>query len=165
MAQALAAAIDAHADIINLSLAGPSDPLLTRLVQRAVQAGVIVVGAVPANGLRDEFPANIAAVIAVDETENENGDASVMRAPGREVISLAPDGHYDFYSGSSLATAEVTGLVALLRSERRHLSAQQAQLLLTDSAVEGTAQGSIPNACVALATLMHRADCRARELD
>jgi len=165
LAQALAAAIDAHADIINLSLAGPSDPLLTRLVQRAVQAGVIVVGAVPANGLRDEFPANIAAVIAVDETENENGDASVMRAPGREVISLAPDGHYDFYSGSSLATAEVTGLVALLRSERRHLSAQQAQLLLTDSAVEGTAQGSIPNACVALATLMHRADCRARELD
>ena len=49
-AQALSAAIEAHADVINLSLAGPSDHLLTRLVDRAA-AGIIVVGAVPADGL------------------------------------------------------------------------------------------------------------------
>ena len=159
LAQALAAAIEARADVINLSLAGPSDPLLTRLVQRALAAGIIVVGAVPLDGLRNDFPANIPAVIAVGEIENDNTGAGIVRAPGREVISLAPEGHYDFYSGSSLATAEVSGLVALLRAERKHLSAQQAELLLTDSAP------SVPNACVALAALLHRTDCRAHDSD
>ncbi len=154
LAQALAAAIEAHADIINLSLAGPSDPLLTRLVQRALEEGTIVVGAVPADGQRNDFPANIPAVIAVDAIENTNDAAvlhgSLVRAPGREVLSLAPDGHYDFYSGSSLATAEVSGLIALLRAERRQLSPREAAQLLADSA------STVPNACVALANLMHR---------
>lgn len=164
LAQALAAAINAHADVINLSLAGPSDPLLTRLVQRAVDGGTIVVGAVPASGLRNDFPADIPAVIAVDEVENDNADARVMRAPGRDVISLAPGGHYDFYSGSSLATAEVSGLVALLRADRKHLSAQQAELLLMDSESNGSG-GAVPNACAALAALLHSTACRAGNSD
>lgn len=158
LAQALAAAIEAHADIINLSLAGPSDPLLTRLVQRALDRGMIVVGAVPLDGLRKDFPADIPAVIAVDAIENESGGAGlnehIVRAPGRDVISLAPMGHYDFYSGSSLATAEISGVVALLRAQRRNLSAHEAESLLTENAP------SVPNACAALATLLHRSDCR-----
>jgi subtilisin family serine protease len=163
LAQALAAAIEAHADVINLSLAGPSDPLLTRLVLRALDRGAIVVGAVPTNGLRNDFPANIPDVIAVDAVENGNSaailSAGIVHAPGRDVISLAPDGHYDFYSGSSLATAEISGLVALLRAERKHLSAQDAESLLSGSAT------TVPNACVALANLLHRTDCRARISD
>ncbi|HEY2417431.1 MAG TPA: S8 family serine peptidase, partial [Steroidobacteraceae bacterium] len=99
------------------------------------------------------------AVIAVDAVENDNTDSSIVRAPGRDVISLAPEGHYDFYSGSSLATAEVSGLVALLRAERKQLSAAQAQGLLTEEAP------AIPNACVALASLMHRPDCHVRDSD
>ena len=157
LAQALAAAIEAHADVINLSLAGPSDPLLTRLVQRALDRGMIVVGAVPLDGLRNDFPADIPAVIAVDAIENESGSAGlkadIVRAPGRDVISLAPMGHYDFYSGSSLATAEVSGVVALLRAQRRNLSPREAQVLLSENAP------SVPNACAALATLLHRSDC------
>jgi len=158
LAQALAAAIEAHADIINLSLAGPSDPLLTRLVERALDRGTIVVGAVPLGGLRNDFPADIPAVIAVDAIENGSGSAGlndhIVRAPGRDVISLAPMGHYDFYSGSSLATAEISGVVALLRSQRRNLSAREADSLLSENAP------SVPNACAALATLLHRPDCR-----
>jgi subtilisin family serine protease len=163
LAQALAAAIDARADIINLSLAGPSDPLLTRLVQRALDRGAIVVGAVPLDGLRNDFPTDIPAVIAVDAIEHETvrtlANEDILRAPGREIISLAPEGHYDFYSGSSLATAEVSGLVALLRAERRNLSARDAESLLTESASTANAS-SVPNACVALAALLHRTDCR-----
>lgn len=157
LAQALAAAIDARADVINLSLAGPSDPLLTRLVQRALDRGTIVVGAVPLDGLRNDFPADIPAVIAVDAIENESAGAAprddIVRAPGRDVISLAPMGHYDFYSGSSLATAEISGVVALLRAQRRNLSAHEVELLLSENAP------SVPNACAALATLLHRSDC------
>lgn len=155
LAQAISAAIEAHADIINLSLAGPRDPLLTRLVEQAGAAGIIVVGAVPPDGQRDTFPTNIPSVIAVDAIEDGNSAADVLRAPGRDVMSLAPHGHYDFYSGSSLATAEVTGLVALLRSERPRLTARDAQTLLSGSAT------AAPNACAALESMMPGKRCAA----
>jgi len=163
LAQALAAAVETHADIINLSLAGPSDPLLTRLVGRAVDAGIIIVGAVPADGLRNTFPTNIAAVIAVDAIENGHANPSILLAPGRDVISLAPEGHYDFFSGSSLATAEVSGLVALLRSQRPRLTAREAEALLSGSAsvTSGGVPVSPPNACAALARMLKRSDCPA----
>lgn len=163
LAQALAAAIEAHADIINLSLEGPSDPLLSRLIQRGLNAGIIVVGAVASDGLRNSFPTSIAGVIAADAIENEHRTAGVVRAPGRDVVSLAPQGHYDFYSGSSLATAEITGIIALLRAERSHLTAPQAQALLSAAAGADTpaASPSVPNACVALEMLLHKASCRS----
>jgi hypothetical protein len=153
LAQALAAAIEAHADIINFSLAGPSDPLLARLIHRAMDAGIIVIGAVPPEGRADTFPSGIAGVIAVDAIEDHRAVAGVLRAPGRDVLSLAPQGHYDYYSGSSLATAEITGIVALLRSSHPHLSAQEALALL-----EAGSSG-VPNACAALGTLLHKSGC------
>ena len=99
LAQAIAAAVEARVDIINLSLAGPDDPLLRRLVARAIDAGIIVVGAVPADGQRNAFPTNIDAVIAVDTAESGHAQTKVLYAPGRDVLSLAPQAHYDFYSG------------------------------------------------------------------
>ncbi len=161
LAQALAAAIEARADIINLSLAGPSDPLLTRLVKRGLARGAIVVGAVPADGLRRSFPTDIDGVLAVDAIEAGHHFTGTIAAPGRDILSLAPDGHYDFYSGSSLATAEVSGLVALLRAERPHLTGREAAALLVG--VPGAAGiGDVPNACTALAALTHRPPCRER---
>jgi subtilisin family serine protease len=158
LAQALSAAIEAHADIINLSLGGPSDPLLTRLVKRGLAGGAIVVGAMPRAGTRTGFPVEIDGVIAADTLEAGSGTAGVVRAPGRDVLSLAPEGHYDFFSGSSLAAAEVSGLIALLKSERPRLSAREAEALLNASTAGG-AKG--PNACAALAALLHRGQCGA----
>ncbi len=164
LAQALAAAIEERVDIINLSLAGPSDPLLTRLVGHAAAAGIIVVGAVPADGLRRAFPTDIASVIAVDAIESGHSNSGILRAPGLDVVSLAPHGHYDFYSGSSLATAEVSGLVALLRAQSPHLTARDAQALLAESAAAESVEGRAvaPNACAALASMMHGKRCAAQ---
>lgn len=164
LAQALSAAIEDRVDIINLSLAGPSDPLLTRLVQRAAGAGIIVVGAVPADGQRRTFPTDIASVIAVDTLESGHTESGILRAPGVDVMSLAPHGHYDFYSGSSLATAEVSGLVALLRAQSPHLSAHDAQAILAQSAppAQNGARAAPPNACAALAAIPHRKVCTAQ---
>jgi hypothetical protein len=164
LAQALAAAIDARADVINLSLAGPSDPLLTRLVQRALASGAIVIGAVPPHEARGAFPAGIPGVIGVDAIENDDAGVATIRAPGREVLSLAPDGHYDFYSGSSLATAEISGIVALLRSGRPHLSSAQATSLLVHSTPSASAAlpRPVPDACAALKTLLRRGECAAQ---
>ena len=158
LAQALSAAIEARADIINLSLAGPGDPLLSRLVRRALAAGAIVVGAMPRDGRRSGFPVGIDGVIAADTLEAGHAAAGVVLAPGRDVLSLAPDGHYDFFSGSSLAAAEVSGVIALLRSERPRLTGRDAAALL-DASAAGRSTG--PNACAALAALLHRGPCSA----
>lgn len=155
LAQALAAAIEAHADVINLSLAGPSDPLLSRLVRRALDAGAIVVGAVPRDGSRNSFPVDVDGVIAVDTLESGATAPGTIRAPGRDILSLAPVGHYEFFSGSSLAAAQVSGLVALMKAESRQLTGRDAARLLVDSAQGGAA----PNACAALAGLLHGGSC------
>ena len=156
LAQAIAAAVDAHADIINLSLGGPSDPLLSRLIHQALDAGAIVVGAMPRDGTRSGFPVDIAGVIAVDMLETGQPQPGVLRVPGRDVLSLAPDGHYDFYTGSSLAAAEVSGIIALLKAERPGLTGHQVQMAL-EASTENPALP--PNACAALASLRHQRLC------
>jgi subtilisin family serine protease len=149
LAQAIAAAIEARADIINLSLDGPDDPLLSRLIRHAQDDGIIVVGAIPPDGLRDAFPTNIAHVIAVDAIENNFTTAGVIRAPGRDVLSLAPNDRYDFYNGSSLATAEISGVIALLRSKQSHLTAREAEVLLSSESP------AVPDVCAALDVMSH----------
>ena len=154
LAQALAAAIDVHADIINLSLGGPSDPLLTRLLRRSLDAGAIVIGAMPRDGVRRGFPAEVDGVIVADVAELSRTAPGVVLAPGRDVLSLAPDGRYDFYSGSSLAAAEVSGVVALLKHERPRLTTREAESLLSNRV-----SPAVPNACDALTTMAGRGRC------
>ncbi len=50
LARALVAALDAHAQVVNLSLAGPADPLLNNLIREGVHRGVLFVGAAAADG-------------------------------------------------------------------------------------------------------------------
>lgn len=164
LAQALAGAITARAHIINLSLIGPADPLLTALVGKAVEAKAIVVGAADPNAGPKSFPAALADVIAVTESETQNSDERVLRAPGRDLVTLVPQGHYDFASGSSLATAQVTGVIALLLERQRKLTTNGILRILQASTQEQqTAHGRVSsiNACRALAQLEPARACAA----
>lgn len=156
IARALAAAIEAHADVINLSLGGPSDPLLTRLVEKALAEGAIVVGAMPRDGVRHGFPVAIDGVIAVDVDGRGARTAGVLHAPGSDIVSLAPGGHYDFYSGSSLAAAEISGIILLLRAEHPRLSSREALVVLAGTEA---ARAAGPDACAALEALNPRGSC------
>jgi subtilisin family serine protease len=154
LAKALTVAIESGANIINLSLGGPADPLLTQLVQYALRRGVIVVGAVPPDGRGDGFPVGVSGVIAVDVAGHAAG-GSALRAPGREVLTLTPGGHYDFVSGSSLAAAHVSGAVALLLATDSGLDPVAVRSLLAQS----SGQGDIINVCNALAALRPEDSC------
>lgn len=147
LAQALAGAIDRGAQVINLSLGGPHDELLTRLVQAAQARGAVVVGAMPPGGARDGFPVGIPGVIAVGD-----GRSGELAAPMREVLTLTPGGRYDFASGSSIAAAQVSGLAALLLERRPGLDG---------TALERMLRSSGPNACRALAALDAGCRCAA----
>lgn len=169
LAKALAAAIDARVQIANLSLAGPEDSLLTRLVARGQQQGIVFVGAASssadtaANGKpQPEFPAGIDDVIKVAAIEHHRAEPGTVLAPGAEVLTLAPQGHYDFVSGSSLAAANVSGAIALLMARDRTVTAGQLKQLLTTTArtvTAGDATEASVNACAALAALLKQGAC------
>jgi Subtilase family len=159
LAKALSAAIDARVSIMNLSLAGPTDELLTRLVKQARQRGIIVVGATPA-GRPAGFPGDIEGVISVAATERAMDGARLM-APGAEVLTLVPGNHYDFASGSSIAAANVSGVIALLLAKDRGVSSTGLLQLLTSTsshADDGAQSGSV-NAVAALCTLVKDDSC------
>lgn len=163
LAQALAAAAGAQAGIVNLSLGGPPDALLTRIVERLLARGVVVVGAVPPSGRREGFPTAIEGVIAVDASTRRPASHRVLYAPGSEVFTLTPAGRYDVASGSSMAAAEVSGVAALLLAARPKLNAAEIESLLARSAIGGGSDlrqsGASVNACAALQSLRPSAVC------
>ena len=163
LAKALAAAIEARIDIVNLSLTGPADPLLTRLVEVGLRRGVVFVGATPPNSDGSVFPTGIPGVIGVDAAGAKASADSVLFAPASEVLTLVPDGRYDFLSGSSLAAASVSGGIALLLARDRNLRAENARDLLARSSRKvATSQGEAAsvNLCAAMAALMHQPECK-----
>jgi len=131
LAQAIAAALDARVQIVNLSIAGPADPLLSALIEAGLRRGVIFVGA-SAPGA-DAFPTAIPGVIDVGSTEHVSGKPTVT-APGVHVLTLHPGAQYDFESGTSVAAAEVSGVVALLLSADPHLTIDAVEDLLKRTA-------------------------------
>lgn len=146
LAKALAAAIDLKADVVNLSLGGPSDPLLRRLVEYGLKRGMIFVGALP-TGESIGFPCDIAGVLAVDIVGHVPSARTALFAPGTDVLTLLPHDRYDFLSGSSLAAANVSGSIALLLSTHRQWNAEQVRSILAHT----SAAGASINVCAALA--------------
>lgn len=166
IAQALADALAARAQVINLSLVGPSDPLLEALIAKATGSGVIVVGAV-SDDPRLAFPARLPHVLAVAAAERSLGTGNaandgILRAPARDIVTLVPNGHYDFASGHSLATAQISGVVALLLARNQKLSVTRLRDLLSQSTERhDTTHGPFlsVNACTALAQVVRGASC------
>jgi subtilisin family serine protease len=163
LARALSAAFDAHAQVINLSLAGPDDPLLGELIREGQRRGVLFVGAAGDGTLSQDGLLHRTGVIEVASDESRSSVTAVLHAPGREILTLLPGGHYDFASGVSIATAQVSGVVALMLAKAPGLSAAAAYGLLRDTSssltvAEGHAAGV--DACAAVVALTHQGSCR-----
>ncbi|KAB7778780.1 S8 family serine peptidase [Xanthomonas sp. LMG 12459] len=130
LAKALAAIGDTRTRIVNLSLGGPADPLLRKLLEQLLRDGRIVVAAMPPNGRLDGFPDGIPGVIVVRSSATAPAPAGVLSAPGEDILTTQPNGGYDFTSGSSMATAHVSGVVALLLALAPQLDARSVHDLL-----------------------------------
>jgi hypothetical protein len=164
LAKALAFAIDARPHVINLSLGGPRDALLERLLRVALTRGIVVVAAYGEAGT-DVFPGSVAGVLAVRASSSTGGGgarAGELAAPGQEILSTVPGGSYDFFSGSSLAAAQVTGVTALLLEHRR-VGPDRVATLLRETARGNGAAGAAPvvDACAALARVKRGVRCAA----
>lgn len=115
LAKALAFALDHNARIINMSLSGPPDILLERLIGVGLTRGKAIVAATDPAATDGGFPASIPGVIAVSDRPVRIARNPVYVAPGRDIPTTEPGSTWSIVSGSSYSAAHVSGLLALLR--------------------------------------------------
>ena len=140
-------------DIINLSLCGPNDALLQRILASLIDQGVVVVAAAANNGTNGQvFPASMTGVIAVATIGNggdRGGETKIetVYAPGDKILVAVPKNDYEFRSGSSLATAHVTGIAALLKAKFPDMQTNEIRSALLLSQLSGNEDVVAVNAC------------------
>lgn len=152
LAKALQYAILRNVRIINLSLGGPRDRLLERLLDKGLERGITILGAVDPEAPADTFPAAHPGVIAVATRWAPDAPAGVVLMPGNDVLTTVPNGRWGLVSGSSFATAHVSGVAALLLECSPRLGPGEMAILLRASARRASADGAsaVLDVCVTL---------------
>jgi subtilisin family serine protease len=117
-------AIARGAKVINMSFAGPYDPMLQMALKKAHEKNVVLVAAAGNMGPQSKplYPAadeNVIAVTAVDEKDAllpqaNQGPHVALAAPGVNVWEATPQASYNFTTGTSVAAAHVSGVAALI---------------------------------------------------
>ncbi|ARK32206.1 peptidoglycan-binding protein [Halalkalibacter krulwichiae] len=142
-------AITNKIDIINLSLGTSNDSAtLKQMVDRAYDHGIILVAAAGNHGTGSgntvEFPARYDSVIAVSAVDSNNkrgsfsatGPAVELTAPGVNVLSTHLNNRYVRQNGTSMASAYVTGTLALLKQQNPGLTPSEYRKKLQESAID-----------------------------
>ena len=141
-------AIDNGAHVISNSWGGGSrSELLDRAIQRAINAGIVVVAAAgneqSNNDASPSYPANYQNVIAVASTDERDDLSSFsnygrntveIAAPGSRIISTVLNHNWASLSGTSMAAPQVAGAIALAISVNDSLSVNDIKQLMCDSA-------------------------------
>jgi subtilisin family serine protease len=135
---------DSAARVVNMSFTGPPDPGLHKMIAAARQKGMVLVAAAGNDGPRaaPDYPAAYPEVIAVTATDIDDRVLNVanhgayvsVAAPGVEIFVAAPQGGYGFTTGTSVATAHVSGLAALLLERNPSLTPAAVQAILMETA-------------------------------
>lgn len=160
VAEAITWAVDSEADIINLSLGSPqTNEAIDEALDYAHEHDVLVIACTGnrADHLDSDqvwFPARHATTIAVTGTDSHghrmpgalSGPETALAAPADQLPAALPGNGWGHVSGTSFATALVSGTAALLRSAHPAAPAHDiAQLLLqsADGADEDLGAGII----------------------
>jgi subtilisin family serine protease len=127
-----------------MSFAGPRDPSLERALKNAHDKGVVLVAAAGNAGPKSPplYPGADPHVIAVTATDVNDklftganrGKYIAVAAPGVDILVPAPDASYQLTTGTSVASAEVSGIVALLLERNPKLTPDDVRRILTSSA-------------------------------
>ncbi|SNY94192.1 Subtilase family protein [Cohaesibacter sp. ES.047] len=139
-------AVSNGAKILNLSFAGSKDKFLADALKRASEKGVIMIAAAGNEGADAPaaYPAAYEDVIAVTATDEEDGlysfanrgDHVELAAPGVDVLVAAGEEGYGLQTGTSMATAYISGSVALMLEREPQLDVQQIKDRLARSALD-----------------------------
>jgi hypothetical protein len=137
-------AIQHGARIVNMSFAGPLDPALSQALQIAREKGILLIAAAGNNGPKSPplYPGadrSVMAVTATDENDRlfngaNQGKYVTVAAPGVDILVPAPDGGVQFTTGTSVATANVSGVAALLLARKPSLKPEEIRAILVTTA-------------------------------
>jgi hypothetical protein len=137
-------AVTQHAQIINMSFAGPKDALIERAINAVAAKGILMVAASGNAGAKSPplYPAANPKVIAVSATDakdklfeaSNRGSYIALSAPGAEIFLPAPDQKYQITSGTSFAAAYVSGVAALMLERNGALKPDDLRAILTRTA-------------------------------
>jgi subtilisin family serine protease len=132
------------AQIINMSFAGPKDPLIERGIGATAARGVVMVAASGNAGPKSPplYPAANSNVIAVSATDakdrlfaaSNRGGHIAVAAPGVDIFLPAPDEKYQMTSGTSFSAAYVSGLAALMLERNPALKPGEVRAILMKTA-------------------------------
>ncbi|WP_017318960.1 S8 family peptidase [Mastigocladopsis repens] len=157
VSQGIYYAVNNGADVINLSLGSDyPNSTLEEAIEYASSKGVVVVMAAGNDGdSQPGYPAGYAdttgiAVGAVDQNNNMadfsnqagTNELTYVTAPGVDVYSTVPGNNYASYSGTSMATPHVAGVVALMLSGNQSLTDTQVRQMISETAVDSTKTAS-----------------------
>ena len=164
LAKALQFAIDNGAKVINLSLGGPRDRLVERLLAVAASRGAVIVAATDTRVANGGFPASLPDVLAVAADDVHDAPEATYLAPGRDIPTTLPGRRWGLVGGSSYAAAQMAGLVALLVDLAPDQSMQQLRETLSTSDRAGTPSRprAIVDACAAVARTVGACACGCR---
>jgi len=139
------------AQIINMSFAGPKDPLIERGVAATASRGILMVAAAGNAGAKSPplYPAANPNVIAVSGTDAQDklfaasnrGNYIAIAAPGADIFLPAPDEKYQITSGTSFSAAYVSGVAALILERNPALKPNDVRAILTKTARDLGAPG------------------------
>ncbi|WP_162916585.1 S8 family serine peptidase [Cohaesibacter haloalkalitolerans] len=136
-------AVEQGAEILNLSFAGGRDALMEAALAKASERGVVAVAAAGNEGSEAPvaYPAAYPSVIAVTATDDADalyvfanqGDKVELAAPGVDVLVAAGDEGFALQSGTSMATAYISGSIALLLQKEPGLGLAEIKTRLSRS--------------------------------
>jgi subtilisin family serine protease len=139
-------AVSEGAHVLNLSFAGPRDPMVEKVVRASDAKGVIMVAAVGNAGPKagPAYPAaypEVLAITAIDLNDKLYVDANqgayvTLAAPGVDILTASAARGHDLQSGTSFAAAHVSGIVALMLQMNPRLTTRGARKALIDSAID-----------------------------
>lgn len=153
VAAGIVAAADAGAQVISMSLGGPSNSaVITEAIKHAISKGALPVAAMGNDGNSSiSYPAGIPGVFSVGATDINNkiarfsqfGSHIAISAPGVNIMATFPRNasgmpgtNYGAISGTSMATPIVSGVAALVMSQNPGINAEQVKAILKASAVD-----------------------------
>ncbi|MCB1510012.1 MAG: S8 family serine peptidase [Hyphomicrobiaceae bacterium] len=152
--RALDWSVASGARVINMSFAGPEDRDVSEAVATAAKRGVVMVAAAGNGGPRAKpaYPGAYPDVIAVTATDEydqlytmaNQGAYIAVAAPGVDVLVLTPGNGHGYTSGTSMAAAHVSGLIALVLERNSTLTLAEVKDVLRRTSRDLGAAGVDP---------------------
>ncbi|PKM99724.1 MAG: hypothetical protein CVU78_04830 [Elusimicrobia bacterium HGW-Elusimicrobia-2] len=154
MIEGLDAVIKEKPEVINLSVVLDNSDRLKAVIDKAMEKGITIIASAGNDGIEINennkkfhrvFPGAYGGVINVGAYNREGkrwkdsnyGEGIEIYAPGEDIYTTGLNNTYNSTDGTSMSAAIVTGIVALMKSEKPNLTTEQIRTILKETSKNG----------------------------